>query len=136
MSNTKKCLGLKVIAVIAIAFGLLTLKSGGEVLFIDGAGRAAAGNYVPFVLWSNFLLGFFYIIAGIGLWLQKRWAAWLAIFIVSATLATFVAFGWHIQTGGLFEARTLKAMILRSGVWLVIALISYVRLIRQDFAKG
>ena len=57
MSNTKKCLGLKVIAVIAIAFGLLTLKSGGAVLFIDGAGRVAAGNYVPFVLWSNFLLG-------------------------------------------------------------------------------
>jgi len=134
MSNTNKCIGLKVIAVVAIAFGLLTLKSGGEVLFIEGVGRQAAGNYVPFVLWSNFILGFFYIIAGVGLWLQRRWAAWLAIFIAVVTLATFAAFAWHIQTGGLFEARTIKAMILRSGVWSVISLIAYIRLIRQGFA--
>jgi hypothetical protein len=32
------------LAVLAGLFGLLTLKSGGEVLFINGAGREAAGN--------------------------------------------------------------------------------------------
>ena len=68
---------------------MLTLKSAGEVLFIDGAGRAVVGNYVPFVLWSNFLMGFLYSIAGIGLWLQKRWAAWLAVIIALVTLAVF-----------------------------------------------
>jgi len=135
MNNAKKCIGLKIIALIAIAFGLLTLKSGGEVLFIDGAGRAAAGNYVPFVLWSNFLLGFLYILAGIGIWMQKRWGAWLAILIALVTLIVFAAFGWHINNGGLFEARTLKAMILRSSVWTVIALVSYFRLIVQSYGK-
>ena len=129
MTESKKCLGLKIIGTIALAFGLLTLKSGGEVLFIDGAGRAAAGNYVPFVLWSNFLLGFLYIVAGIGLWLQKRWAVWLAITIAVATLAVFAAFGWYINTGGAFEPRTLKAMILRSGVWSVISIIAYYQII-------
>jgi len=132
MDKSKNCLGLKVIAAIAIAFGLLTLKSGGEVLFINGAGRAAAGNYVPFVLWSNFLMGFLYIIAGIGLWLQKRWAAWLAIIIALVTLAVFAAFGWHINEGGLYEPRTLKAMVLRSGVWSVFALFAYWKIIRKD----
>ena len=135
MNNAKKCIGLKIVALIAIAFGLLTLKSGGEVLFIDGAGRAAAGNYVPFVLWSNFLLGFLYILAGIGIWMQKRWAAWLAILIALLTLTVFAAFGWHINNGGLFEARTLKAMILRSSVWTIIAFISYFRLIVQRYGK-
>ena len=77
MSNSKKCIGLKVLAVVAILFGLLTIKSGGAVLLFDGAERVAAGNYVPFVLWSNFILGFVYIVAGVGMWLQKRWAAWL-----------------------------------------------------------
>ena len=132
MSDSKKCLGLKVISLIAIAFGLLTLKSGGEVLFIDGAGRAAAGNYVPFVLWSNFLMGFLYIFAGIGLWLEKRWGAWLAIFIALATLAVFAAFGWHMSEGGLYEPRTLKAMVLRSVIWSVFALFSYWKIIRKD----
>ena len=135
MTNTKNCFGLKIIALIAIAFGLLTLKAGGEVLFIDGAGRAAAGNYVPFVLWSNFLLGFLYIIAGIGIWLQKRWATLLAIFILITTLLVFAAFGWHINHGGLFETRTVKAMILRSGVWAFISIATYIRLLKHGYAK-
>lgn len=134
MSIIKKCMGLKVIAVIAIAFGLLTLKSGGEVLFIDGVGRAAAGNYVPFVLWFNFLMGFIYIAAGIGFWLQKTWAVWLAVFIAIATLAIFAAFGVHVAQGGLFEQRTLKAMILRSSVWTFISLVTYFRIIVQNYA--
>jgi hypothetical protein len=135
MSDSKKCLGLKVISFIAIAFGLLTLKSGGEVLFIDGAGRAAAGNYVPYVLWSNFLLGFLYIVAGIGLWMQKRWAAWLAVFIALTTLAVFAAFGWHINSGGLYEARTMKAMVLRSGLWVIFSVVAYWRLVISDYAR-
>jgi len=133
MHNSKKCFGLKVIAVIAILFGLLTLKSGGAVLFIDGADRIAAGNYIPFVLWSNFILGFFYIIAGVGIWLQKRWATWLAIIITVATLIVFVSFVMHINGGGLYEQRTLKAMILRSSVWVVISIVTYFRLIKQNY---
>ena len=135
MSNSKKCMGLKVLAIIAIAFGLLTLKSGGEVLFIDGSGREAAGNYVPFVLWFNFLMGFLYIVAGVGLWLQKRWAVWLAIFIALATLVIFAVFGVHVAQGGLYEQRTLKAMVLRSSVWTFIALVTYFRIIVQNYAK-
>jgi len=125
--NNKPCIGTKVLSIIAILFGLLTLKSGGEVLFIDGAGRAAAGNYVPYVLWFNFLMGFVYIIAGVGLWLQKRWAVWLSIFIAVATLIMFAIFGMHISQGGLYEPRTIKAMILRSGVWVVISAFTYLK---------
>jgi uncharacterized membrane protein len=128
-------MGLKVLAIIAILFGLLTLKSGGAVLFFDGSARAAAGNYVPFVLWSNFILGFFYIIAGIGIWLHKRWATWLAIIISIMTLLVFAAFGYHISNGGLFENRTFKAMILRSAVWVVISIATYFRLIKQNFGN-
>ena len=35
---------LKVLAAVAVAFGLMTLKEGGAVLFVDGAGRQAAGR--------------------------------------------------------------------------------------------
>jgi uncharacterized membrane protein (DUF2068 family) len=135
MANSKKCIGLKVLGIIAILFGLLTLKSGGSVLFIDGAARIAAGNYVPFVLWANFILGFFYIIAGIGIWLQKRWATWLAIMIAMVTLIVFAAFGLHISNDGLFEQRTVIAMILRSSVWLIISILTYFRLIKQNYGQ-
>ncbi|MCF6197763.1 MAG: hypothetical protein L3J50_13795 [Emcibacter sp.] len=108
-------------ALIVIIFGVLTLYSGGAVLFFDGTARVAAGNYVPFVLWFNFLAGFAYIIAGAGLFLWRIWAIKLSIFIAAATLLTFLAFGLHIMAGGDYETRTIGAMSLRSVIWMIIA---------------
>ena len=65
--------GLRALALLAIAFGALTIKEGGAVLFSQDAARVAAGDYVPFVLWSNFLLGFVYVASGLGLWFRRRW---------------------------------------------------------------
>lgn len=109
------------VAIAAIFFGMLSLKSGGSVLFIDGTDRAAAGNYVPFVLWFNFLAGFAYIGAGIGLFLWRGWAVRLSMAIAAATLLVFGALGVNILFGAGFEPRTVGAMILRSAVWLSVA---------------
>ncbi len=49
-----RSIGVWIMTVIAVVFGLLTIKSGGSVLFVDGIAREDAGNYVPFVLWFNF----------------------------------------------------------------------------------
>lgn len=108
-------------ALIALAFGALTLFSGGRVLFGPDAVRAAAGNYVPFVLWFNFLAGFAYLAAGIGLWRGQRWAAWLALAIAAATALAFAALGVHIALGGAFEPRTVAAMTLRTALWVAIS---------------
>ena len=130
-THSNRPIGIWIISLVAILFGLLTIKSGGTVLFVDGPARVAAGNYVPFVLWFNFIAGFFYILAGIGLWFQQHWAVWLAEFILVATLVTFAFFGWHIYGGGLYEARTVGAMSLRSIVWCAITCYAYFRLIRH-----
>ena len=112
-----------VFAIIAILFGILTLKSGGSVLFIDGPDRVAAGNFVPYVLWFNFLAGFAYIIAGVGLYLWQSWAVKLSLLIAIATIAVFALFAFNILFGDLsYELRTVAAMSLRSTVWLVIGL--------------
>lgn len=123
MNTPKRQRGLLIwaISTFAAGFGLLTLKEGGSILFGDAAVRAAAGNYVPFVLWFNFVAGFAYVVAGIGLWLQQHWAVWLAAAIAVTTALTFVAFGVHIYSGGAYELRTVIAMSLRTLVWVVIA---------------
>ena len=121
----KRGIRVWMISLIAVGFGLLTIKSGGTILFGDDAARAAAGNYVPFVLWFNFLAGFAYIIAGAGLWMQARWAAWLAVAIAAATAFTFVLFGAYVYSGGAFEQRTVMAMSLRTLVWTVIAIVAW-----------
>lgn len=123
-------LGLRASALVAIIFGLLTLKEGGTILFGGEAARAAAGNYVPFVLWFNFLAGFAYVAAGIGLWLRQRWAARLSLAIAVATAAIFLAFGMHVLSGGAFEPRTVVAMTLRTLIWSAIAFVAWRALLR------
>ena len=111
---------LRVLAVLAIAFGLLTLKEGGTVLFGAEAAWRAAGDVVPFVVWFNFAAGLAYVAAGAGLWWRRRWAAWLAIAIALATAIVFTAFGVHALHGGAHEQRTVIAMTLRLVVWTAI----------------
>lgn len=120
----------------AIGFGLLTLREGGAVLFVDGAARQAAGRYVPFVLWFNFLAGFAYIVAGAGLWMRWRWAAWLALAIAVATALVFLAFGVHVVRGGAWEQRTAVAMTVRTLAWTGIAAIAWRRPAAQARAAG
>jgi hypothetical protein len=120
----QRSLSIWVIVLVALVFGLLTIKEGGTILFGEDAARAEAGNYVPFVLWFNFVAGFFYIVAGVGLWLQQRWGVWLAAAIVAATAITFAALGMHIYSGEAYEMRTVIAMSLRTLVWLVITIVA------------
>ena len=124
-ARTQRSIQIRVISWVAFGFGLLTIKEGGTILFGDEAARTAAGNYVPFVLWFNFLAGFAYVIASAGLWMKRRWAAWLAIATAAATALVFAAFGAHIYDGGVFEMRTVLAMSMRTLVWTVIAAIAW-----------
>lgn len=112
---------LTIAAVIAVLFGLLTILSGGRALFGGAEARAAVGDAVPFVLWFNFLAGFAYVAAGVGLLLRWPWAARLSIAILIATILVMVAFGIHVLSNGAYEMRTVWAMGLRTIVWGVIS---------------
>ena len=107
-------------AVVVTLFGLLTVLSGGRALFGGPEARAAVGDAVPFVLWFNFLAGFAYVAAGIGLILQTNWATKLSIAILVATVLVMIAFGVHVLLGGAYEMRTVWAMSLRTVVWGVV----------------
>lgn len=116
---------LKIAAGVAIVFGLLTIFSGGRALFGSEEARAAVGNAVPFVLWFNFLAGFAYIVAGIGLFLKHRPAFWVSIGILASTFLVMLALGAHMMQGGAYEMRTVGAMSLRTSVWAVISIVAW-----------
>ncbi|HPK66107.1 MAG TPA: hypothetical protein PKX99_05935 [Thermoanaerobaculia bacterium] len=105
----------------AVLFGLLTIHEGGGVLFWSDAARQAAGHYVPFVLWFNFLAGFAYVAAGLGLWWRARWAVGLTFAIFAGTVVVFAAFGLHVVMAGLYETRTVAAMSVRTLVWFALS---------------
>ena len=112
------------LAIFAVLFGLLTIVSGGSALF-NAEAQQAAGNYVGFVLWFNFLAGFAYVVAGVGLWCKQPWSVWLSFAIAAASFIVLAAFGLHILTGGSYEMRTVAAMSLRTVVWLIISAVAY-----------
>lgn len=116
---------LRSAALAAAAFGFLTIRSGGAVLFGPPEATQAAGQVVPFVLWFNFLAGFAYLAAAAGLWLAARWGAWTAFAIAGATALVFAWFGAHVASGGAFEMRTVWAMVLRTLLWAAIAALAF-----------
>jgi len=110
-----------VAAGVAILFGMLTISSGGYVLFGGEQAERMAGHVVRFVLWFNFLAGFGYVLAGIGLVRGQRWVYWAALALAVATLVVLGAFSLHVLLGGAFEVRTFVALIARTLVLLAIA---------------
>lgn len=123
-SEKKRPAWLTVVAIIAILFGLATIKEGGSVLFTE-AGKSGAGNYVPFVLWFNFLAGFAYVMAGVALFKLKSCSRRLAAVIAFSTVIVFIFLGIHILNGGAYEMRTIIAMTIRSTLWIIIALAAF-----------
>lgn len=109
----------RIAGAVATLFGLATIVEGGHVLFGGPAARAAAGHVVGFVLIFNFAAGFGYVATGVAAALGRGWAATAARGLAAATLVVFAGFGVHVAAGGAFEPRTVVAMTLRAGFWVV-----------------
>ncbi len=127
---------LTIAALVALIFGALTVFSGGRALFGGAEAEAAVGNAVAFVLWFNFLAGFAYMLAGVGLFLRHRPAVWISIALFVSTSLVGLAFGYHVLQGGAFEMRTVGAMILRTVVWAIISVVAVRHIAKPTVAKS
>ncbi len=122
-NKSKRPMWLTVVALVAILFGIVTVKEGGTVLFTE-TGKQSAGNYVPFVLWFNFIAGFAYIMSGIAMFKLKSCSRRLSAVIAISTTIVFILLGIHIFNDGLYELRTVMAMTIRSTLWISIAIVA------------
>lgn len=94
-------------------FGLLTLFMSSAVIFDLFGIRAHEGNYVLFIVWANFICGFLYLITTYGLLKTKSWAILLLLLALGILILSFIAFLFYISSGGIYETKTLKALIFR-----------------------
>ena len=87
--------------------------------------RAKEGNYVHFVVWANFICSFLYLFAAYGFIKNKRWTATLLGISTLILLAAFIGLKIHINSGGIYEEKTVAAMIFRISVTFVLAIIAF-----------
>ncbi|MCC7506247.1 MAG: hypothetical protein IT259_13150 [Saprospiraceae bacterium] len=116
---------LSVSAVALALFALLTLFMSGSVIFDLFGIRAKEGNYVLFVVVLNFISGFLYLFAAYGLFTKKIWTTRLLLASVGILLLSFLGLMWHINSGGIYEEATIKAMLFRISITILFAGVSW-----------
>ena len=127
---------LKITASILLLFALLTLFLSGSVIFDLFGIREKEGNYVPLVVWANFISSFLYLVAAYGLFKMKKWSVWLLALSVVILVAAFIGLKLHISEGGLYEVKTVNAMIFRIGLTILLAVASYFLLQNKQLSKN
>jgi len=122
-------------AIVLTAFGLLTIFLSSSVIFDWFGIREKEGNYVLFVVWSNFISSIIYLIAAYGIIKLKKWSTWLLGISVLILTAAFIGLKIHISNGGIYEPKTVNAMIFRIVLTITFTAASYFIIINQKTIK-
>ncbi|MCF6167655.1 hypothetical protein [Lutibacter sp.] len=124
---------LKYIAAIALtAFALLTMFLSSSIIFDWFGVRAKEGNYVLIVVWANFISSILYLFASYGFITLKKWT--VNLLKISLLLLIFAGIGFfiHINRGGLYETKTIGALIFRFSVTLLFTFLAYLTTIKWN----
>ena len=113
------------IALPLAAFGLLTLFLSTSIIFDWFGIRAKEGNYVLFVVWANFICSLLYLLAAYGFIKAKKWTFLLLGLAAIVLIITFVIFKIYIYSGGIYETKTVEALIFRLIVTLIFVIFAY-----------
>ncbi len=112
-------------SLILAGFGLLTLFLSSSVIFDWFGIRAKEGNYVLFVVWANFISSLLYLISAYGFLKIKSWTfktlSVATVILIVALIGLFI----HIYSGGIYETKTVFAMLFRISVTIVFTAIAY-----------
>ncbi len=111
-------------AVIAL-FGIITLFMSTSVIFGLFDIREKEGNYVLFVVIANFVCAFLYLAAAYGFFARQKWTTMVLNVAVGVLVITFMGLGIHIYSGGIYEQKTVAAMIFRTLLTIGFALIAF-----------
>ncbi len=95
------------------AFTLLTLFLSSSVIFDLFGIREKEGNYVLFVVFSNFIASLLYLYSIILFLMKKRRAFFPILLAVLVLIIAQIGLHFHIEAGGLYEEQTIKALYFR-----------------------
>ncbi len=114
-------------------FGIVTLFMSTAVIFGLFDIREKEGNYVLFVVVANFICAFLYMAAAYGFFTKKRWTTMVLNFSVGILIIAFIGLGIHIYSGGVYEEKTVYAMMFRTIVTIGFLMISLKYISKENF---
>ncbi len=114
---TKRTLVRRIAAAIAITFSLLTIAEGSGVLL-----GIRTPDYVvlPALVLYNVIMGAVGLVAGIGVWANRRSAIFVAGAVSGAHVLVLITVAALHSAGGLAAIHSVHAMLLRSGIWILV----------------
>lgn len=124
------------VTVVLTAFGLLTLFLSSSVIFDWFGVRAKEGNYVLFVVWANFISSIFYLVSAYGFVQLKKWSTKLLAVSVVILIVAFLGLLLHIKGGGIYETKTVGAMIFRTVITIIFTTSSYLLITKNKINEN
>lgn len=122
---------LKYLVAIALtAFALLTLFLSSSIIFDWFGIRAKEGNYVLIVVWANLISSILYLFAAYGFISLKKWTVKLLASSLALLIIAAIGFFIHINSGGLYETKTIGALTFRVTVTLIFTFLAYLTTIK------
>jgi hypothetical protein len=126
-----RSLGQLLVAVVALVFGLVTLWAGGTVLAGRDTGYVV---YQPLLLF-NTVMGVAYLAAGVIAWRRALWGRHAAAVILVLNVLVLGGVIYLYRTGAEVAVDSVRAMSLRSIVWLMLLLaLAWMSRTRRDAA--
>lgn len=122
--NTQKSPLVTIAGIILALFTLVTLFMTISIFFDLFEIREKEGNYVLFIVVANFIAGLLYIPAVYGYFKNKKWTSGLLLYAAVILIIAFIGLMAHIVMGGIYEKKTIFAMLFRIFVTVGFALIA------------
>jgi hypothetical protein len=79
-------------------------------------------------VWADFISSLLYPLAGYGILTLKKWPPFMLIISAIILVAAYIGLKIHANSGGLYEAKTMSAMIFRISITVIFSIISYFNL--------
>ena len=114
-----------IVATALTVFGLLTLFLSSSFIFDLFGVREKQGNYVLFVVYANFICSIIYLLAAYGFIKNMKWTTILLGISTIVLIVAFIGLSVHINSGEIYETKTIGAMIFRITITLVFTLLAY-----------
>lgn len=120
-----KTKGKYILATVLGAFGLLTVFLTSSVLLDLFGMREKEGHYVLAIVWANLIAGLVYLLTAYGVIKEEKWTVKSLLIALIVLIIGQILFFAHVVNGGLYETKTVGAMIFRIAFTVLLAVLAF-----------